>query len=78
MAISEDVAEEEVVVPLAKELTLLDATMEPTDPLEVDPLISLHVITSFYAPQTLKFIGYIKHRKFIILVDSGSTHNFIH
>jgi hypothetical protein len=26
----------------------------------------------------LKLIGYIKHRKVIILVDSGSTHNFIH
>ena len=26
----------------------------------------------------LKLIGYIKHRNVIILVDSGSTHNFIH
>jgi hypothetical protein len=23
-------------------------------------------------------MGYIKHLKFIVLVDSGSTHNFIH
>jgi hypothetical protein len=29
-------------------------------------------------PQTLKLIGYIKHRKVIIMIDSGSTHNFIH
>jgi hypothetical protein len=41
-------------------------------------VISLHALTGFSAPQTLKLIGYIKNRKFIILVDSGSTHNFIH
>jgi hypothetical protein len=29
-------------------------------------------------PQILKLIGYLKHRKVIILVDSGITHNFIH
>jgi hypothetical protein len=29
-------------------------------------------------PQTLKLIGYIKHHKVIVLIDSGSTHNFIH
>jgi len=38
----------------------------------------LNSLTGFFAPQTLKLIGYIKHRKVIILVDSGSTHNFIH
>jgi hypothetical protein len=50
----------------------------PLDPPEVEPIISLNFLTSFSAPQMLKLIGYIKHRKFIILVDSGSTHNFIH
>jgi hypothetical protein len=78
MAISEDVAEEEVVVSLVEKIPLLDATTEPPDPPKVDPLISLHALTSFYAPQMLKLIGYIKHIKVIILVDSGSTHNFIH
>jgi hypothetical protein len=38
----------------------------------------LHALTVFFAPQTLKLIGYIKHKKVIILVDSGNTHNFIH
>jgi len=38
-----------------------------------DPQISLCV-----EPQTLKFIGYIKHHKVIVLIDSGNTHNFIH
>jgi len=57
---------------------------EPTDitphldPLEVEPVISLNALTGFYAPQTLNLIGYIKHRKVIILVDSGNTHNSIH
>jgi hypothetical protein len=32
----------------------------------------------FSTPQTLKLIGYINHWKVIILVDSESTHNFIH
>jgi hypothetical protein len=49
-----------------------------SDPPEVEPVISLNALTGFSAPQTLKLIGYIKNRKVIILVDSGSTHNFIH
>jgi hypothetical protein len=55
-----------------------DDLTPPSDPPEVEPLISLNALTGFSAPQTLKLIGYIKHRKVIILVDSGSTHNFIH
>jgi hypothetical protein len=50
----------------------------PSDPPEVEPVISLNALTSFFARQTLKLIGYIKHGKVIILVDSGSTHNCIH
>jgi hypothetical protein len=50
----------------------------PSDPLEVEPVISMNSLTGFSTPQTLKIIGYIKHRKVIILVDSGRTHNFIH
>jgi len=52
--------------------------MPPSDPPEVEPLISLTALTSFHSPQTLKLIGYIKHKKVIILFDSGNTHNFIH
>jgi hypothetical protein len=50
----------------------------PSDPPEVEPVISLNALTGFSAPQTLKLIGYIKHQKVIILIDSGNTHNFIH
>jgi hypothetical protein len=73
MAISEDVLDEDVAVPLVEEPSLPDATQEP-----VDPLISLHALTSFSPLQTLKLIGYIKHWKVIILLDNGSSHNFIH
>jgi hypothetical protein len=78
MAISEGILEEDVIVPLVEELSLRDATQEPVDPPEVDPLISLHALTGFSPPQTLKLIGYIKNRKVIILVDNGSSHIFIH
>jgi hypothetical protein len=50
----------------------------PSYPPDVDLVISLNALTSFSTPQTLKLIGYIKNRKFIILLDGGSTHNFIH
>jgi hypothetical protein len=78
MAISEDVVEEYVEAPpVAKSLEPTDMT-PPSDPPEVEPVISLNALIGFSTPQTLKIIGYIKHRKVIILVDSGSTHNFIH
>jgi hypothetical protein len=77
MSISGDVVEEEVEVPPVEEILPIYATTSLVDPPEVEPMISLHVVTSFSAPQTLKIIGYIKHRKVIFLVDSGNTHNCI-
>jgi hypothetical protein len=38
----------------------------------------MNTLTRFSNPQTLKLISYIKHRKFITLVDSVKTHNCIH
>jgi hypothetical protein len=78
MAISEDISEEDVETPLVSESPETTDITPPSDPPEVEPVISLNDLTSFSAPQTLKLISYIKHRKVIILVDSGSTHNFIH
>ena len=78
IAISEDVSENDVDDPLV-ELSHEPIDMTPpSDPSEVELVIFLNSFTGFYAPQTLKLIGYIKHRKVIILVDSGSIHNFIH
>jgi hypothetical protein len=78
MAISEDVSEEDIEAPLVSVSPESPNMTPPSDPPEVEPIISLNALTGFYAPQTLKLIGYIKHRKIVILVDSGSTHNFIH
>jgi hypothetical protein len=78
MAISEDILEEDVDTPLMPESLEITDINPPSDPPEVEKIISLNALTDFSAPQTLKLIGYIKHQKVIILVDSGSTHNFIH
>jgi hypothetical protein len=74
----EDVSDEDVMFPLLKRYPKQDDPTPPYEPPKVEPLISLNTLTGFSSPQTLKLIGYIKHRKVIILVDSGNTHNFIH
>jgi hypothetical protein len=69
---------EDIETPLVAESPeTLDIT-PPSDPPKVEPVISLNALTGFSSPQTLKLIGYNKHRKVIILVDNGRTHNFIH
>jgi hypothetical protein len=78
MAISEDVLEDDVEAPLVVVSPEPTDMTPPLDPLEVELAISLNALTGFSTPQPLKLIGYIKHRKVIIHVDSGSTHNFIH
>jgi hypothetical protein len=78
MAIYEDISEEDVETPLVSESPETTDITPPSNPPEVEPIISLNALTGFSPPQTLNLIGYIKHRKVIILVDSGSTHNFIH
>jgi hypothetical protein len=42
------------------------------------PTISCNALAGISTPQTLKIEGYIKKKKVIVLIDSGSTHNFIH
>jgi hypothetical protein len=78
MVVTEDLSKEDVFVPPVEELPPPSDLTPLSDPPEVEPVISLNALTGFSTPQTLKLIGYIKNRKFIILVDSGSTHNFIH
>jgi hypothetical protein len=77
MAIYGDVFDEDANVPHAEEMPQADDHTPPFDPPEVELLISLNSLTSFSTPQTLKLIGYNKHRKVIILVDSDHTQNFI-
>jgi hypothetical protein len=78
MAISKDVSEEDVEAPLVSVSPKPTNITPPSDPPEVELVISLNALTGFFSLQTLKLIGYIKHMRVIILVDSGSTHNFIH
>jgi hypothetical protein len=78
MAISEEISEEDEETPSMSESPESTDITPPSDPPVVEPVISLNALTGFSAPQTLKLISYIKHQKVIILVDSGSTHNFIH
>jgi hypothetical protein len=67
---SEDVSKEEAYASSILELSPPVDINPPYDPPEVEPLISLNAFIGFYSPQTLKLIGYIKHLKFIILVEN--------
>jgi hypothetical protein len=78
MVIYEDVANEEAEFSPVEDLPPTNAPSPPFDPQKFQPLISLHALTGFSAPQTLKLIGYIKHKKVTILIHIGITHNFIH
>jgi hypothetical protein len=78
MAISKVVDNKEVDVSHVEELPQADDITPPSNPPEAQPLILLHALIHFFAPQTLKLISYIKHKKVIIPVDSDNTHNFIH
>jgi hypothetical protein len=78
MSISEEISEEDEENPSMSESPESTDITPSSDPPEVESVISLNALTGFSAPQMLKLIGYIKHRKVIILVDSGNIHNFIH
>jgi hypothetical protein len=41
------------------------------------PKISLHAISRSPSPNTIRLVGTIRQQRVIILVDSGSTHNFV-
>ena len=44
----------------------------------MSPNISCNALVGITTPQTLKIEGHIKKKKVIVLIDLGSTHNFIH
>ena len=52
-----------------------EATLEEEEMIPTISCISLARITT---PQTLKIEGHIKKKNVIVLIDSASTHNFIH
>jgi hypothetical protein len=55
-----------------------DENIEDISSEELTPMISCNVFAGISTPQTLNIEGYIKKKKVIVLIDSGSTHNFIH
>ncbi len=44
----------------------------------MNPTISCNALAGITTPQTIKIEGQIKKKKVIVLIDSQSTHNFIH
>jgi hypothetical protein len=55
-----------------------DENVEAISSKELTPTISCNALAGISTPQTLKNEGYIKKKKVIVLIDSGSTHNCIH
>jgi len=45
---------------------------------ETNLTISCNALAGITTPQTIKIEGHINKKKVILLIDSGSTHNFIH
>lgn len=39
--------------------------------------ISVHAIAGTHGPRTLNFMAYIRNRRIVVLIDNGSSHNFI-
>jgi hypothetical protein len=63
MSISKEILEEDEETPSMSESPESTDITPPSDPPEVELVISLNALTSFSTPQTLKLIGYIKHRR---------------
>jgi hypothetical protein len=45
--------------------------------LEEFPEISLNAITGTPNPKTMRIVGFIRHHRVVVLIDSGGTHNFV-
>ena len=65
------------IVEMVDHTPLMQEAVELEIPQE-EAIISLLDSWCISSPQTLKLQGYIKNYKVVVLVDSGSTHNFIH
>jgi hypothetical protein len=55
-----------------------DENVEAISSEELTPTISCNALARINTLQTLKIKGYIKNKTVIVLIDFGSTHNFIH
>ncbi|MCH81628.1 hypothetical protein A2U01_0002419, partial [Trifolium medium] len=70
---SPDNAENLSMVVSQTEPLTIQTTPQDTEP----PQISLHALMGHTIPQTLRVLGHIRKQPVSILIDSGSTHNFI-
>ncbi len=71
-----EAVEEEECVDVAT-LVLEDQEFIAQDQAAGEPEISLCAITRTPSPKTMRLIGSLKHHRVIVLIDSGSTHNFV-
>ncbi|XP_026449162.1 uncharacterized protein LOC113349403 [Papaver somniferum] len=55
-----------------------DVLIESEKDIASTPEISLHAFMGSPFPKTMRITGYIKGHPVTILIDSGSTHNFLH
>ncbi|GJZ44771.1 ty3-gypsy retrotransposon protein [Tanacetum coccineum] len=44
---------------------------------EIEPQISFHAFTGQFVPKTLKLEGFLGDQPVVVLIDGGSTHNFV-
>ena len=60
-----------------KDTVMLASSQDKGDIVVSTPQISLHAMSGVFFPQTLKFKASIANLEVYVLVDGGSTHNFI-
>ena len=58
--------------------TALDSDETRKEEDNITPTLLVATMTCISQPQTLKLFGHIKNTKVIMLVNSGSRHNFIY
>jgi len=68
--------EEEKEQEMSKEEDILQE--QRLDKEEMNLTTSCNALAGITTPQTIKIKGQIKKKKVIVLIDLGSTHNFIH
>ncbi|XP_006596879.1 uncharacterized protein [Glycine max] len=69
------IADEEVN--FSSEPTLFDTSSPPTVESAPIPHISLNAMEGTLVPETFRLLGFLHNHRVVILVDGGSTHNFI-
>ncbi|CAM8941280.1 unnamed protein product [Rhodiola kirilowii] len=74
LVLEEDVFEEEPLEPSYEEVVVIG----DQEQIEADvPSISFHALQGKPVPQTLRIEGMLKGARVVVLIDTGSTHNFL-